>query len=77
MLIMTNGPEGNDISKLNVGDAYVVGDFSVKRVTSNQYILRDKKNKERARWGTKLEIATDLSYCLEYGTLPQKEGGSW
>lgn len=45
MLIMTNGPEGNDISKLNVGDAYVVGDFSVKRVTSNQYILRDKRTK--------------------------------
>ena len=65
------------LNKLLVGESTTFDNYTVKRVSGVDFILRDKRIPDRARWGTRSQIAEDLSKCMTYDILPGPDGIPW
>lgn len=50
--------------------------FSVKRCDRHTWFLR-QDGVARGRFGTREQIAEDVSYVLAYGVMPRSVGVSW
>lgn len=44
--------------------------FTVMRYSARDWILRDSRVTERARWGSAKEIAEDICHALAFDCLP-------
>jgi hypothetical protein len=72
------GPVLTKIRALKIGEqSEVEPNAYVKRKKQNEYVLIDRNNRERSRWGTANEIATDVHYYMEHGHLPAPLGSRW
>lgn len=72
---------GLTVRRMRVGDQWHIGPrFTVKRKpdsgvrgrtpTERVYVLSDKQDGERKRWGDAKQIAEDVAYVSRYGCLP-------
>ena len=51
--------------------------FTVSRLSLRTWQLRDHSLRERARFGTRREIAEDVDYASRWGCLPPPAGPRW
>lgn len=66
------------LKALGVGDVWdLPHNGYVKKKGRNDFVLMDKKNQSRSRWGTASEIADDVLFFVDHGHLPAPVGGRW
>jgi len=69
----------DDLRKMKVGQSQALAapHFSVTRHSRTSWVLFDSRNRERARWGTAVQIAEDIRHVDQHGTLPPPSGARW
>lgn len=49
----------------------------IRRKGRSTWVLVDRDNRIRARWGDAIQIEEDAAYYLLHGHLPPPKGGPW
>jgi hypothetical protein len=63
------------VDRLAVGESVDVRPNGyIKKKGRNEFVLVDRGNKERNRWGTREEILADASHYARVGSLPEPRG---
>ena len=66
------------IAALRVGERLEVPPHAyVKKTGRGEYVLHDRSNKYRNRWGNLKQIVEDAEHYAEFGALPRPSGGHW
>jgi hypothetical protein len=66
------------LQQLKIGDTIDITHRAyVKKKGRNDFVLYDRGNQERSRWGTASEIADDVQFFVDHGHLPAANGGRW
>ena len=63
----------SQLRALKTGDTLTLPAGRVVRVRATEFVLHAANNHERARWGTREEIAGDVRHFLTTGVLPSRQ----
>lgn len=69
--------EHYQLDVMELGGRVPVRAGHVVRVRPREYCLHHETTRSRARWGTAEQIAEDIAYMEQYGTLPPANGSPW
>lgn len=67
-----------EVQELRVGEAVEIPPNAyVRRKGRADWVLIDRHNTERSRWGSAAEIHKDMEYFIAHGHLPPAKGEIW